>query len=71
MSEICKLLIWICGFTISSALAQLISLLPWSFLVIGVTAVITYSQGKSSDSKLLQVIAIGLTFGWCRCYFFG
>ncbi|MBD2491948.1 hypothetical protein [Aulosira sp. FACHB-615] len=71
MSEVCKLLTWICGFIIASAIAQLISLLPWSFLVIGVAAVITYWQGKTSDSKLLQVVAIGLAFGWCKCYFAG
>ncbi len=71
MSQICKLLIWMCGFIIASAIAQLISLLPWSFLVVGISAVITYSQGKNSNSMLLQIIAIGLAFGWGRCYFLG
>ncbi|YAF99209.1 MAG: hypothetical protein AB3A66_27445 (plasmid) [Nodularia sp. CChRGM 3473] len=71
MSEICRLLIWICGFVIASAIAQLISLLPWSALVIGVSATIIYSQGKNSNSMLLQVIAVGLAFGWGKCYFLG
>ncbi|BAY93783.1 hypothetical protein NIES37_38710 [Tolypothrix tenuis PCC 7101] len=71
MSQICRLLTSICGFLVASALAQLISLLPWSFLVIGVAAVITYSKGKTDNSMLLQVIAIGLAFGWMKCYFAG
>jgi 4-hydroxybenzoate polyprenyltransferase len=71
MSEICRLLIWICGFVIASAIAQLISLLPWSALVIGVATTVTYSQGKSKNSMLLQVIAVGLAFGWVKCYFLG
>ncbi len=56
MSQICKILIWMCSFLVASAVAQLISLLPWSFLVVGVSAVIIYSQGKNSNSMLLQVI---------------
>ncbi|GAX38860.1 hypothetical protein NIES3585_49120 [Nodularia sp. NIES-3585] len=71
MSQICRLLIWMCGFVIASASAQLISLLPWSALVIGVAATIIYSQGKNSNSMLLQVIAIGLGFGWMKCFFLG
>jgi 4-hydroxybenzoate polyprenyltransferase len=71
MSQICRLLIWICGFVIASAIAQLISLLPWSVLVVGVATVVTYSQGKADNSMLLQVIAIGLAFGWMKCYFAG
>lgn len=64
MSQICRLLIWMCGFIIASAVAQLISLLPYNALVVGVAVVITYSQGKNSNSMLLQIIAIGLAFGW-------
>jgi hypothetical protein len=71
MSEICNLLTLMCGFVISSAIAQLTALLPWSALVVGVAATITYSQGKSSNSMLLQVVAIGLVFGWARCSFLG
>jgi hypothetical protein len=71
MSQICKLLIWMCGFIIASAVAQLISLLPWNVLVVGVAAIITYYQGKNSNSMLLQVIAVGLVFGWSKCYFVG
>ncbi len=71
MSQICRLLIWICGFVIASAIAQLISLLPWSILVVGVGVVATYSKGKADNSMLLQVIAIGLVFGWIKCYFAG
>lgn len=71
MSQICRLLIWICGFVIASAIAQLISLLPWSALIIGVAATVTYSQGKSNGDMLLQVIATGLAFGWLKCFFLG
>jgi hypothetical protein len=71
MSQICKILIWMCSFLVASAVAQLISLLPWSFLVVGVSAVIIYSQGKNSNSMLLQIIAVGLAFGWGKCYFLG
>ncbi|MEH2146407.1 hypothetical protein [Nostoc sp.] len=71
MSQVCKLLIWICGFLIASAAAQLISLLPWSFLVVGVASMITYTKGKTDNSMLLQIIAVGLTFGWCKCYLIG
>lgn len=71
MSQICRLLIWMCGFVIASASAQLISLLPWSALVIGVAATIIYSQGKSNGDMLLQVIATGLAFGWLKCFFLG
>ncbi|WP_375515740.1 hypothetical protein [uncultured Nostoc sp.] len=71
MSQVCKLLIWICGFLIASAATQLISLLLWSFLVVGVASVITYTKGKADNSMLLQIISVGLTFGWCKCYFIG
>ncbi|MBW4617221.1 MAG: hypothetical protein KME21_29100 [Desmonostoc vinosum HA7617-LM4] len=71
MSQVCKLSIWICSFLIASAAAQLVSLLPWSMLVIGVVSVMTYTKGKTDDSMLLQVIAVGLTFGWTKCYFLG
>jgi hypothetical protein len=71
MSQICRLLIWICAFLIASAAAQLISLLPWSILVVGVGVVVTYCKGKADNSMLLQVIAIGLVFGWMKCYFAG
>ncbi|MCC5618467.1 hypothetical protein LC605_25950 [Nostoc sp. CHAB 5836] len=71
MSQVCKLLIWMCSFLVASATAQLISLLPWSFLVIGVTTVVTYTKGKTDNEMLLQVIAVGLTFGWTKCYFLG
>ena len=60
-----------CGFVIASASAQLISLLPWSALVIGVAATVTYSQGKNNKDILLQVIATGLAFGWLKCFFLG
>ncbi|AUB42158.1 hypothetical protein COO91_09762 (plasmid) [Nostoc flagelliforme CCNUN1] len=60
-----------CGFIIASAVAQLISLLPYNALVVGVAVVITYSQGKNSNSMLLQIIAIGLAFGWGKCFFLG
>jgi hypothetical protein len=53
------------------AIAQLISLLPWNALVVGVAVVVTYSQGKNSNSMLLQIIATGLAFGWSKCYFLG
>ena len=71
MSLLCRLLIWMCGFIIASTTAQLISLLPWNALVVGVAVVITYSQGKSNNSMLLQIIAIGLAFGWGKCFFVG
>ncbi|MCC5666978.1 hypothetical protein LC653_24575 [Nostoc sp. CHAB 5784] len=71
MSLLCRLLIWMCGFIIASAVAQLISLLPYNTLVVGVGVVITYSQGKNSNSMLLQIIAIGLAFGWGKCFFLG
>lgn len=71
MSQICRLLIWICAFLIASAVAQLISLLPWSILVVVVGVIVTYSQGKTDNSMLLQVIAVGLAFGWMKCYFAG
>jgi hypothetical protein len=71
MSLLCRLLIWMCGFIIASAVAQLISLLPYNALVVGVGVVITYSQGKNSNSMLLQIIATGLAFGWGKCFFLG
>jgi hypothetical protein len=71
MSQICRLLIWICAFLIASAIAQLISLLPWSLLVLGVGATAAYSKGKTDNSMLLQVIAVGLAFGWMKCSFAG
>ena len=71
MSLLCRLLIWMCGFIIASAVAQLISLLAYNTLVVGVGVVITYSQGKNSNSMLLQIIAIGLAFGWGKCFFLG
>lgn len=71
MSQVCTLLTWMCGFLVACAFAQIISLLPWSILIVGVAAVITYIKGKSDNSMLLQVIAIGLSLGWCKCYFLG
>ncbi|BAZ33768.1 hypothetical protein NIES4074_62820 (plasmid) [Cylindrospermum sp. NIES-4074] len=71
MSQICKLLIWICAFVIAMAVAQLISLLPWSSVVVGVGAFITYSIGKADNAMLLQVIAAGLAFGWIKCFLVG
>lgn len=71
MSQICRVLTWMSAFVIACAFAQIISLLPWSILIVGVAAVITYILGKSDNSMLLQVIAIGLSLGWCKCYFLG
>ncbi len=55
----------------AAAIAQLISLLPWSFLVIAMAATIAYTIGQKENSMILQVIAMGLIFGWTKCYFAG
>ncbi len=55
----------------ATAIAQLLSLLPWSFLIIAVAATIAYTMGQKENSMILQVIATGLIFGWIKCYFVG
>jgi hypothetical protein len=71
MSQICKIGRFLCAFIMAGAIAQLVSLLPWSLLVVGVAATIAYTTGQKENSMILQVIAIGLIFGWAKCYFAG
>lgn len=68
MSQICKVLRWMCAFIISFASAQVVALLPWSSLVVGVAATIAYMIGQKDSSILMQVIAIGLVSGWAKCF---
>ena len=57
-----------CAFIISFASAQVVALLPWSSLVIGVAATIAYMLGQKDGSILMQVIAVGLIAGWTKCF---
>nr|MDZ8061882.1 hypothetical protein [Nostoc sp. EkiNYC01] len=70
-SEICKILQSVCAFIIATAIAQIVATFPWSQVPIGIAAAIFYSKGHQSNSIALQVIAVGLVFGWAKCYFAG
>ena len=67
LSIVCKYIGLIAAFLICVAIAQLISLLPQSIYIIGVSCIISYLVGKSGDTLLFQVIAAGLVVGWVRC----
>ena len=71
MSELCKILQWMCGFIISTAIAQLLTLLPWSQIIVGIPAAAIYTYGHQTNSKSFQIIAIGLAFGWFKCFYGG
>ncbi|HYW17697.1 MAG TPA: hypothetical protein VE956_00035 [Nodularia sp. (in: cyanobacteria)] len=71
MSQVCKLLQWMCGFVLCTAIAQLLSLLPWSQVIIGIAATVLYTYGQQSNLMVLQVASIGLAFGWAKCFFAG
>ncbi|MCC5616361.1 hypothetical protein LC605_15040 [Nostoc sp. CHAB 5836] len=71
MSQICKVLQWMCAFILCSAIAQLITLLPWSQVIIGISAVVIYSYGQQQNLIVLQVASVGLVFGWFKCFFGG
>ena len=71
MSQVCRVLQWMCGFVIAIAIAQLLTLLPWSQVTVGIPAVVLYSYGHQTDSKELQITAAGLAFGWAKCFFAG
>ncbi|MFK0731377.1 MAG: hypothetical protein ACFKPT_02800 [Gloeotrichia echinulata GP01] len=71
MSQISRILKWTCAFAIAAAVAQLLSLLPWSFWVVGIVAAIAYSVGFKQDDWQLQIIASGLIFGLLKCFYGG
>lgn len=71
MSQVCKVLQWICAFILCTAIAQLISLLPWSQVIIGITTSVIYTYGHQQNLMVLQVASVGLVFGWFKCFFAG
>lgn len=68
MSQVCKILRWTCAFIISTAIAQTISLLPWATFITAILVIIAYGTGQKQDSMVLRIIAIGLFFGWVKCF---
>jgi hypothetical protein len=70
-SEICKVLQSVFGFIVASAIAQLIAVLPHSQYPIAIATIICYLKGHQGSSLTLQVVAVGLVFGWGKCYFVG
>lgn len=71
MSQFCRVLQWMCAFLIAIAIAQLLTLLPWSQFTVGLPAIVLYTYGHQSDSKEFQLAATGLVFGWFKCFFAG
>ncbi|PHJ64982.1 hypothetical protein VF04_04150 [Nostoc linckia z7] len=70
-SEICKILQSVFGFVVASAFAQLIAVLSHSQYAIALAAVIFYLKGHQNNSLTFQAVAVGLVFGWSKCFFVG